>query len=104
MLKHLVLFSCRLDDECTFISLTTLWLEILNINSKSITSAGLDDITRMIESMPQLTTTGLHSNNKIFMDKRATQHFVSTLQQKKSSTQELPWVSDYLPVNIRPAT
>jgi hypothetical protein len=75
-------------------------MEVLDVNSiYSITSAGLDNITRMIEST-QLKTNGFDWNDDNFNDQSATENFVSTLEQKKSTVQELPRV----PINIRAAT
>jgi hypothetical protein len=69
-------------------------LELLDINGNRVTSTGLVDITRMIKSA-QLKTIRIFGNESIFNDQDATQHFVSTLEQKKSSVEDMPHVLDY---------
>jgi hypothetical protein len=56
----------------------------MNICVNNITSAGLaDDMTRLLE-LTQLKTIGFWDDRGIFNDQNATQHFASTLEQKKS--------------------
>jgi Leucine Rich repeat len=104
-LKQLHLENCALGDggirliADALVGNTTI--ELLNIRYNNITSVGLDDITHMIGST-QLKTI-FSCNGGIFNDQDATQRFVTTLQQKRSSIQELPWFSDYLHGNIRAA-
>jgi hypothetical protein len=81
-----------------FVSLRMLWLGIQSCNVwisvvNHFTSAGVDDITRMIESMPRLKTFRFW-NVRIFNDHDATQRFVTTLQQQKSRVEEMPWISN----------
>jgi hypothetical protein len=107
-LKQLHLANCGLDDECIHLVADALvgntTMELLKLLFIDITSAGLDDITRMITST-QLKTIDFHFDSRgIFNNRDATQHFVSALQQEKSSVQKLPWINEYLPVIIRDAT
>jgi hypothetical protein len=95
-LKRLTLGWCLLGDDGfrlvadALVGNTTL--DLLNVRSDNITSAGLGDITRMIE-LTQLQTIDLFWNNEgIFNNQDATQYFVSALQQKKSNVQELPGI------------
>jgi hypothetical protein len=80
-------------------------MEVLNISWNNISANGLPDITRMLKSMPRLDTMYLQGNPFVFVDEDATQHFVTTLHQTKSSVQELPLIrkKDF-PVNIRDAS
>jgi hypothetical protein len=91
--RYLILFACELGDEGIRVLANGLVgdvsIEILDINSNDITALGLADITRLLEST-QLQTISLAENIDIFDDVHATQHFVSTLQHKKSCLQELP--------------
>jgi hypothetical protein len=65
-------------------------MELLEITTKYITSADLDDLTRMIESTQLKTIELFHWNRGgTFEDQGATQRFVSTLERKKSSLQDL---------------
>jgi hypothetical protein len=78
-------------------------MELLNVSINSITSAGLDDITRIIE-WTQLKKTGLWNCYNIFHHENVTRLFVSLLLQKKSSAQELTFIGSVLPVDIDGAT
>jgi Leucine Rich repeat len=103
-LKELDLSYCQLGDDGLHLLADALVgnaiMEFLNIIYIRITCVGLDNVTRMIEST-QLKTIGFGINAGIFNDRDATQRFVSTLQQKKSSVQELPRVKDYFPEHSR---
>jgi Leucine Rich repeat len=109
-LKELDLSSCQLGDKGTRLIADALvgntTLELLNISDNYITCTGLVEITRLIEST-QLKTITFWQSGSIFSHLDATQHFVRTLQQKKSSLQELPWLKlthfEYLPDNINSA-
>jgi Leucine Rich repeat len=95
-LKELRLAHCQLGDAVLQINVVTglfgnTILEILDIQDNGITSAGLDDIMRLLEST-QLKTITLWGNRDIFNDIDATQRFVSTLQHKESSVQQLPGI------------
>jgi pyoverdine/dityrosine biosynthesis protein Dit1 len=81
-------------------------MELLNISSNCRHAAAvLVNITRMIENMPRLKTIGFCQSRGIFNNADATQHFVSTLQRKKSSAQELPMIDPHeLPEGNRDAT
>jgi Leucine Rich repeat len=72
-------------------------MEDLNIGGNDITPVGLHDITRMIEST-QLKT--IRFGQGVFYNADATQRFVSTLQHKKSSVQELPGITPDFPNSI----
>jgi hypothetical protein len=100
-LKQLHLEGCYPGDDIFrliadgLVGNTTM--DALNIYSSNATSASLYDITRMIQST-QLKTIGFLWHSDILNDQDATKHFVSTLQQKKSSVQELPnWTYHYFP-------
>jgi Leucine Rich repeat len=90
-LKELGLEYCRLGNEGIHHIAGHLAdnaiMEALFIGYNRITSAGLADIIRMIEST-QLQTIGLSGNRKIFHDEATTQHFVSTLRHARSSVQD----------------
>jgi Leucine Rich repeat len=92
-LKQLHLEHCYLGDEGTRLFADALvgntTMDALNLRTNCITSAGLAEITRLLVST-QLKTIKMFNNIDIFKDQDATQHFVSTLQQKKSSVQDLP--------------
>jgi hypothetical protein len=83
---------CRIGDECIRLIADVLIgntnIEKLNIAYNKITSRGLDDITRMIEST-QLKTITMRGNEDIFNDIDATHHYASTLQYKNATVQEL---------------
>jgi Leucine Rich repeat len=107
-LKILDLSSCELRDDGIRLIADALVgntvMDRLNILSNCITSAGLDDITRIIDST-QLKTIGFHYIDGVFDNDDATQHVVSTLQQKKSSVQEVSMVYSYdLPEDNRDAS
>jgi Leucine Rich repeat len=95
-LKNLRLCICRLGDKGIRIIADALVgniiMEIFDIGRNRITSAGLADITRLLES------TQLKSINfwdiAVFNDENATQHFVTTLQHKKSAVQKLPGINE----------
>jgi hypothetical protein len=72
----------------------------LDISGNRITAVGLADITRLFE-LTQLKSITLYGNPGLFHDKAATEHFVSTLQYKKSRVQELPWIdtTSYASIN-----
>jgi hypothetical protein len=94
-LKQLHLVRCLLGDDCIRLIVDALVgntiMDALNIRSNYITSACLDDIRRLLEST-QLKTINFWNYRGIFNDQDATQRFVSTLEQKKSSVQELPMI------------
>jgi Leucine Rich repeat len=99
-LKQLHLGRCELADDGIHLIADALvgntTMEVLNIRDNNITFAGLDGILRIIESMPRLKMiTFWQSGLGIFNDPETTQQFVSTLQQKKSSVQELPLLRPY---------
>jgi hypothetical protein len=66
-------------------------MDALDIGTRSnnLTSAGLVDITRILE-LTHLKKIAFWGNGEIFGDEAATHHFVSSLQQKMSSVEELP--------------
>jgi hypothetical protein len=66
-------------------------MELVNLSMNHISSAGLVDIMRLLESMPRLKTISFRQSFGIFNNRDATQRFVSILQQKNSSVQELLW-------------
>jgi Leucine Rich repeat len=91
-LKDLTLSWSQIDDQGIHLLANALvgntTIEKLNIAHNKITSRGLDDITRMIEST-QLKTITTWGNQDIFNDIDATRHFASTLQYKNATLQEL---------------
>jgi Leucine Rich repeat len=92
-LKELNIAGCQLGNVGIRIIVDALvgntTMYILDIGSNKISFQRLDDITRLLVST-QLQTINLSWNQDIFKDKTATEHFVTTLQQKKSSLQDLP--------------
>ena len=93
-LKQMDLPSCcGLDNECIHLLADALasntTMDALNVKKNDITSVCFDDITRLLEST-QLKTINVWNYSGIFNDQSATLHFVSTLQQNKSTVQELP--------------
>jgi Leucine Rich repeat len=93
-LKELHLGSCDLGADGIRLLADTLvgnnTLELLNVRNNNITSACLVDITRMIESTQLKNIDFFFHRNNIFYDEAAIQDFVSALQQKNSSVQEMP--------------
>jgi Leucine Rich repeat len=98
-LKQLVLSSCRIGDEGLRLLTDSLVentiMEFLGISrNNSITSAGLDDITRLFAST-QLKEIGFsYDGHSCCEDQDATHHFVSSLQQTNSSVEELRWTGE----------
>jgi Leucine Rich repeat len=97
-LKQLRLYGCGLQDEGIRLIADALVgnsiIQALDVSENGITANGLDDITRMIESMPRLHTIYLYDIRDVFDDEDATQRFVTTLQHIKSSVQELRGLID----------
>jgi Ran GTPase-activating protein (RanGAP) involved in mRNA processing and transport len=94
-LKKLILNGCELGDGGFRLIANALIgntiMEVLDIADNRITSLCRADITRLLEAT-QLKTIALRGNDHLFGDDivaTATRHFVKTLQQKKSSVQEL---------------
>jgi hypothetical protein len=92
-LKQLYFSHCFLGDEGARLIANALvgntTMELLDMGGENyITSAALDNITHMIEST-QLKTLGFAKGSGVFNDADATQRFVSTLQHKMSTVQEL---------------
>jgi hypothetical protein len=92
-LKKLNICNCRVGDGRliriivdALVGHTTM--DTLDIRNNNITFRSLDDITRLLVST-QLKTIDLEWNLKIFNDKNATEHFVTTIQQKTPSVQNL---------------
>jgi Ran GTPase-activating protein (RanGAP) involved in mRNA processing and transport len=102
-LKELNLGTCEIGNDGIRILVDGLVgnaiMEDLNIQHNGITVVGLAEITRLIVSA-RLRVIHFCGNRGIFNDTDATQDFVSTLQHKESSVQELDsfWIS---PQNIR---
>jgi hypothetical protein len=96
-LKQLHLFEGHLDDECirllgdALVGNTTIELVDVAANVP-LTSNCLGDITRLLEST-RLKTMLLFWNSRVFKDEAATQKFVSALQHKNSTLQDLPYIS-----------
>jgi hypothetical protein len=65
-------------------------IDSLNIEWNDITSGGLRDISRMIESTRLQIIYFAFANSGMFDDVDATQSFVSSIRHAKSSVQELP--------------
>jgi hypothetical protein len=102
-LKELDLFACDIRDEGIhliadgLVGNTTMESLDISSNYNGITSVGLADITRLLVST-QLKRIDLGYNRGMFNDEDAIQHFVTTLQRKKSRVQELPLINnDILP-------
>jgi hypothetical protein len=92
-LKELVLCYCRLDGECLHLLADALVgnsiIQVLNISYNAITSVDLADIMRLIES------TKLNSicfSPTLLRDEAATRGFVTALQVRNTSLQELPMI------------
>jgi Leucine Rich repeat len=107
-LRELRIAFCQLGDGGVRIIADALvgntTMEALYIWSNGITSAGLADVERLLDST-QLKSIALWGRGRdVVQDEDATQHFVTTLQQKKSILQELPRIdSRNLPINITAA-
>jgi Leucine Rich repeat len=96
-LKELDLSHCRLGDDGIHVIADALvgntTMERLYISENNITSAGLmGDITRLIEST-RIQTMEIFFGNNVLENEDATQHFVSTLQNKNSTLQDMPDMS-----------
>jgi Leucine Rich repeat len=93
-LKEFRLRGCHLkDDGFRLIAdalVGNMTMEVVDVSWNRITAAGLDDIIRLLESTRLRIFAFAYCNYKIFADENATQHFVTTLQQKTSTVQELP--------------
>jgi Ran GTPase-activating protein (RanGAP) involved in mRNA processing and transport len=97
-LRELDISGCNLRDKGIHFIVDGLvgntTMEALHLGDNGITSVELDDITRLLEST-RLKTIGLWWNRALFKDVDATQQFVSTLQHKKSSVQELRGIENW---------
>jgi hypothetical protein len=77
---------------------------VLNIHHSNISPDGLFDISRLLDST-QLRTICFVWNHGVFKNLDATQHFVTTLQLKKSSVQAMPGIyAGLFPAYIRTQT
>jgi Ran GTPase-activating protein (RanGAP) involved in mRNA processing and transport len=98
-LKKLDLEYCRLGDEGIRINADALVgntrIESLDVNNNEITSKGLTAITRLLDSTQLQTIAFVDCNRHVFEDTDATQHFVTTLQQRNSSLQVLPSITPH---------
>jgi Leucine Rich repeat len=92
-LVELDLSSCELRDDGIRLLVDALvgntTMELLHITHNDITSVGLADITRLLESTVLKTIAFLRWNHAVLTDEDATQHFVSTLQHKISTLHQL---------------
>jgi hypothetical protein len=70
-------------------------VESLDVNNNGITSKGLTAITRLLDSTQLQTIAFVDCNRHVFEDTDATQHFVTTLQQRNSSLQALPSITPH---------
>jgi Ran GTPase-activating protein (RanGAP) involved in mRNA processing and transport len=91
-LKQLNLAACWLEDAGICLLADALVgntiIEVLNISQNKTTSVGLADIARLLEST-HIQWMDFGFNSGLFNDADATQHFVTTLQHKITSVQEL---------------
>jgi Ran GTPase-activating protein (RanGAP) involved in mRNA processing and transport len=107
-LQKLNLKGCELGDGGFHLIANSLTgnriMKYLNIRYNRITSLGLADITRLLEAT-HLETIVLWENQDsrgirtMFHNEEATRHFVQTLQQKRSSVQEIELSPHDFPVN-----
>jgi Leucine Rich repeat len=98
-LKVLCLSCCELGDKGILIIANALdgntIMDMLDIGGNDITSVGLANITRLLVSTQLKTITVVQLYDEVFNDEEATQHFVTTLQHKKSSVQEILGIVPY---------